>query len=102
MKKNKFGELIIFQLKPNLSSRERTKFFRELYGYKDKSRFGDYIYQRKGLLTGISYIHLNRGAIIVAKENRHKLVSFLQKRTKIKVRRIILTQKDRRKLFGHV
>lgn len=102
MRKTKFGELIIFQLKPDLSRRERTKFFREFYGYKDKSRFGDYTYQRKGFLTNTHYIHLNRGAIIVAKGNKHKLISFLQKKAKIKVRRIRLTPGDQIKLFGRV
>lgn len=102
MRKTKFGELIIFQLKPDLSRSERTKFFREFYGYKDRSRFGDYTYQRKGFLTNTHYIHLNRGVIIVAEENKHKLISFLQKKAKVKTRRIILTPEDKIRLFGYV
>jgi len=34
----------------SIEPRLRTKFHRELYGYKDKSNHGRYNYERKGIL----------------------------------------------------
>lgn len=34
----------------SIEPRLRTKFNRELYGYKDKSNHGKYTYERKGIL----------------------------------------------------
>jgi len=94
------GILIAFKLASELKEAEKAKFFREFYGYKDKSQFGKYIYHRKGILGNIPHIKLNRATILVRKEDRNKLLSFLREKGEVEVRELILTKKDKRNLFS--
>lgn len=58
---------------------KRTALKRQLTGYKDYSNKGEYTYQRKGLLTNIPHIKPTRSALIIKKEDEHKIKKILQK-----------------------
>ncbi|MGD2248016.1 MAG: hypothetical protein PVF58_06390 [Candidatus Methanofastidiosia archaeon] len=93
------GVIIIYKAKGKSSS---SQLSRALYGYKDYSNKGKYLYYRKGLLKKIPHIKLMRGVFIVKKEDAEKFISLL-KRYKIvfHIREVILTPQDIEK-FGLV
>ena len=80
-----------------LSSKNAVKFFRELYGYKDRSNNGKYTYHRKGLLDDIPHVKLVRGVIITTHDNLNKITEFIEKlKVEYHVRAVILTEEDRK------
>jgi len=91
--------LLAFSLKPDLKPRDRTRFFRELHGYVDRSNCGQYVYQRRGFLSGIPHVHLIRAAVIVRSEDKARVTRFLRKWASIQSRTVVLTRKDQRRLF---
>jgi len=95
------GVLISFKLSLQLKKPARAKFFRDFYGYQDKSQFGRYFYQREGFLQKelIPYIKLNRAVMIVRSRDKQRVMSFLKKRGNIVTRRVILSKEDKRELF---
>ena len=74
------GVIIAFRYKPKTASKEIKRFCNRLYGYKDHSQKGKYIYERKGLLDVIPHILINpiRSVIIVKKENAKNILDFLK------------------------
>ena len=94
------GTLVTFWVKEQLSPSERTKFFRNLYGYLERSNFAQYTYKRDGLLKTLPHVRLVRAAFIVAEENEARVVRFLRKACHVKTRKVLLTPGDRRKLYG--
>jgi len=74
------GVIIAFRNKPKTASKEIKRFCNRLYGYKDHSQKGKYLYERKGLLDVIPHILINpiRSVIIVKKENAEKILEFLK------------------------
>jgi len=74
------GVIIAFRNKPKTASKEIKRFCNRLYGYKDHSQKGKYLYERKGLLDVIPHILINpiRSVIIVKKENAKNILDFLK------------------------
>lgn len=92
------GDLVVFQLKKELSGAERTKFCRDLWGYEEHSQFSKYRYRRPGLLSDIPHVRLTRGVILVARTDATRVVRFLRRGAKVQTRVVHLTPADRRKL----
>lgn len=74
------GIIIAFRNRPKTPVREIKRFCNRLYGYKDHSQNGKYLYDRKGLLDEFPHILINpiRSVIIVKKENAKKILDFLK------------------------
>jgi len=93
------GWLLTFRLRPELERSQRTRFFQQLYGYKDRSQYGKYFYQREGVLSYSPYIRLGRAVIMIGERDKKRVLSFLRRGARVEIRRVILTQKDRDKLY---
>ncbi len=80
---------------------EIVKISRSLFGYRDKSKKGKYIYNRKGFLGSITYNKLARGCIAVEEKDEKKIEEFFD-RKKIGFRKfkMILSKKEHENLFG--
>lgn len=76
----KKGIIIAFRTRPKTPVKEIKRFCNRLYGYKDHSQKGKYLYERKGLLDEIPHILINpiRSVIIVKKENAEAILNFLE------------------------
>ena len=92
------GCLITFKLRKEIESTARTRFFRKLYGCKDKSNYGKYTYERKGVLDEIPHIKLARAVIIVRNEDKEKLLEFLKGKVDVSMRKVTLEKEDTVKL----
>lgn len=57
----------------------RSKFKRELLGYKDHSNMGKYNYQREGILSKIPNYRPIRSVIIIKEKDKNKIISLLKK-----------------------
>lgn len=88
------GELLAFSLKPHLKPKDKTRLFRQLYGYKDRSNFGQYVYTRPGLLSDIPHVHLLRAVLIVRSEDKARVVRFLRPWATVQSRTVVLTKRD--------
>jgi len=93
-----YGYIVIFHWLKECTASERVKYSRRVYGWIDYSQFSRYKYKREGILSNLPYIRLKRGVIIVNKESKEKIVSYLRGKADIFVRRIILTEEDKNKL----
>jgi len=92
------GCLVAFKLHKEIKSTARTSFFRELYGCRDKSNYGKYVYERKGILDEIPHVQLARAVIIVRNDDKEKLLEFLKGNAEVHVREVKLENKDKVKL----
>lgn len=65
---------------------------RKIYGYKDASNRGQYIYERKGILTNFQHDRLGKGVFMVDTKEADKIIKQLVslKIKKIKVMDIIV------------
>ncbi|MFH1642532.1 MAG: hypothetical protein ABIC04_06575 [Nanoarchaeota archaeon] len=70
---------------------EVGKINRQLFGYKDKSNHGKYIYWRNGLLSKISLKRLARGVILTDKVNDSEVLKALRMVRAKKISRYYLT-----------
>ncbi len=76
-----------------------NKFCREFYGYKMKSNYGRYTYEKKGFLDNHPFIKLQRGVLVVRKEDAEPILSFLESyNAEIFARDIILQAEDEEQL----
>jgi len=92
------GILISYELN-KLPPPERYRIYRKLNGWKDKSQYSKYSYDRKGILSSIPHILVNRCVLIAGKEEADKIISFLKENNaEVFVRDIILTKQDIEKL----
>ena len=92
------GTLISYKLN-KLPPQERCKLYRKLNGWKDKSQYSKYTYNREGILSSIPQILVNRCVLIVRKEDAGKIISFLnENNAEVFVREIILKRSDIEKL----
>ncbi|MDP2768124.1 MAG: hypothetical protein Q8O41_11880 [Candidatus Methanoperedens sp.] len=99
-KKDTEGVIIVFR-NPKAKQSELMRFCRGLFGYKDYSNKGGYVYDRKGLLDEIRHIHLNpiRSAIIVKQDDAPRILEYLKSfRTEVYTRKVELTKEDLEKL----
>lgn len=99
MKEEELGNLVGFTINAGTSPADRRRFFRALYGWRDKSQFGKYEYEREGLLSNIPYVRLTRGVFVVAQENKLKVKRFLKGKATVITREVVLTAKDKKILF---
>lgn len=75
----------------NLSNSERSKLSKKLYGYTDKSHYGEYAYKRKGLLDDTTYIKVYNNTFIISVEDWPTIKKELEEReANMKVWDIIL------------
>ena len=93
------GWLIAYATKSGLSSTDRSLLQQRLHTHINYSQFGKYSYRRKGLLDEIPHILLIRGAFIIRDEDYRRVCKVLKGYAVIHARRIILTKKDRQKLY---
>ncbi len=93
------GVIVGLAVDPKLKAAQRARLFRQLYGWKDKSQFGKYEYDREGLLTGIPYVKLMRGVFIMRKQDKKKITDFLRDKAEVVTRQVVLSAADRKKLF---
>ena len=93
------GELVVFSLKPHWKLKDKARFFRQLYGYTDRSNFGQYVYARPGFLSDIPHVHLIRAALIVRPEDKARVTRFLRPWASVQTRTVMLTKRDQRVLF---
>lgn len=80
------------------------RFCNRLYGYKDHSQKGKYVYERKGLLDEIPNILINpiRSIIIVKKKDAEKVFAFLKEfDAEVFFKEIKLQKEDIEKLENH-
>jgi len=77
---NEKGVMIAFRNKPKTPTKDIKRFCNRLYGYKDHSQKGKYLYQRKGLLDEIPHILINpiRSVVIIKKKDAQQLLNFLK------------------------
>ena len=95
------GVIIAFRNKLKTASKEIKRFCNRLYGYKDHSQKGKYLYERKGLLDVIPHILINpiRSVIIVKKENAKNILDFLKEfDAEVYTKEIKLEKEDLEKL----
>jgi len=96
--KKEIGSIIFYKLKEKLTPKERARFHRQLSGYLDKSFYGHFHYQRKGLLSRIPHLSPARAAIITRKKYVWLLTQYLKRYAKILKWDIILSQEDIKKM----
>lgn len=94
----KTGCLVAFKVSGRLKAAARTRLFRQLYGWRDKSQYGKYEYQRAGLLGKIGYVPVIRGVFIVKTTDRKKVMKFFKGKAQLFSREIILSARDKNSL----
>lgn len=95
------GIIIAFRNRPKTPAKGIKRFCNRLFGYKDHSQKGKYLYERKGLLDEIPHILINpiRSVVIVKKENAEKIVDFLKEfDAEVYTKEIKLEKEDLKKL----
>lgn len=94
----KFGTLISYKLN-KLPLPKRCKIYRALNGWKDKSQYSKYSYNRTGVLSDVPHIFVNRCVLIVRKDYVDEIISFLnENNVEVFTRDVILTESDIEKL----
>ncbi len=92
------GRIVGLRLLPALSPKQRVRFFRQLYGYKDRSQYGKYLYPRQGILDKLGYVPFARGVFIIPTQALPCVKSLLKGKAQFDVRRVLLTPSDRKQL----
>lgn len=93
------GRIIVFKLARTNDRTAMNRFCRQFYGYLDRSHNYRYRYERKGFLGDFPHIRLQRGVIVVKKEDAKAIISFLKSYdAEIFTREITLTKADMKAL----
>lgn len=72
------GKLICYELE-NITASERTMLQKKLYGYKDYSNRGKYIYERLGILQKVNGIKIINAVLFIENEAAtEKVIDILQ------------------------
>ena len=71
-------KLICYSIK-HMKPTQRTKFQRELYGFKDISNHGKYTYQRKGLMNSIKHKTIFFTGLLIGDKDAKQVIKLLQK-----------------------
>lgn len=80
--------LISYSLK---GIKKPLEFTRKIYGYKDSSNHGKYIYERKGILSDINYEKIAKGTFFINPNDKKKVIkTFKELKLPIKVFDIII------------
>jgi len=89
------GELIVFKLAGSNNHSTMKKFCRRFYGYLDRSHNYKYTYPRKGFLDNFPHLRLQRGVVVVRKQDAKEVISFLESyKAEIFARDLVLTEED--------
>lgn len=96
--KKEIGSVVFYKLREKLTPKERARFHRELSGYLNKSFYGHFHYQRKGLLSKIPHLSPVRAAIITRKKYVPILLKFLTPSASVLKWDIILSKEDIKKM----
>jgi hypothetical protein len=91
--------LIIYYRLNDMSQREKTNFCRKFLGFKDKSTFGKYTYQRDGFISHIPNIRISSSLFIIQKKHYKEIDEFFKThKVNLLVREIILEETDKEQL----
>ena len=82
--------MFVYEFKGRTAS-EVGKINRQLFGYKDRSNHGRYVYWRNGLLSRMALKRLARGVILTDKVNDGEVIRALKKVGAKKISRYYLT-----------
>lgn len=97
----KRGYIIAFKLKKGVVGTKRTEFFRGLYGYTEHSQYSKYLYIRESNLgKDVKFFSPVRAVIVTRKEDKERILKFMQGKAEIFIREISLTSQDIKKLYG--
>ena len=66
----------------HLKKKDQSGISQKIYGYTDKSNHGKYIYERKGILSGIPKLILGKGTFVILEKN----VNLIDKIRKLNVK----------------
>ena len=69
--------LLIHYLRKNANANEKSQVQRLLYGYKDYSNRGSYIYQRKGILDELLHKKIDQRVILISEKDKKKVQSMM-------------------------
>lgn len=72
------GVIISYTLE-RANASQRTKLHQAIYGYKDHSNKGKYLYKREGLLKKSSHLKINRGVIIMLDKDKTEILRCLRR-----------------------
>lgn len=64
----------------HLPRKKQCKLSQELFGYVDKSKYGKYVYERPGFLTGKSYKKIKPGCFLLESSHKNSILSFFRKK----------------------
>ena len=93
-KKENIGTLMAYKL-TDLSQSERNRFCRKFLGWKDKSQYSRYAYERNGFIDDIPHVKVDRAVFIFRKEDSEKVLSFFGEHNAATfVRDVILKKSD--------
>lgn len=91
---------IEFSFDAKMTGSNKTRFYRELYGWKNFSNFGRYIYIKDGLLSNIKHIKPTKSTIIVSIKNSKIVRDFFKKNKVVFNEKIIVLNKEEAKKLG--
>lgn len=90
---------IEFTFDAKLQNSEKTRFYRELYGWKNSSNYGKYLYIKDGILSNMKFIKPTKSTIIVSIKNAKILREFFkEKKVDFNEKIVVLNKKEARKL----
>ena len=98
------GVLITFR-NPKAKPTDLVKFCRGLFGYRNHSNKGKYLYERRGLLDDIPHILVNpvRSVLVVMEKDAQRILDFLKTHgAEVYTRKVELEPEDLKKLKGDV
>ena len=78
---------------------EKSRFYRELYGWKSPSYYNKYVYIKDGVLSNLKYLKPTKSTIIVSMKDAGTLRKFFSARKVVFNEKIVvLNKKEARKL----
>ena len=93
------GTMILFQFPEKTEHGVINKFMQRFYGQDSSSWNGKYKFHRHGFMEDIPHRKLQRGVIILRKEDRERVLDFLGEYSlTLHVREVKLTPDDEEKL----
>ena len=93
------GKIIVYKLSATNDRSSMKRFCRQFYGYLDRSCNYRYQYQRRGILDEYPHLKLQRGVLVVRKEDAEPIISFLESyNSEIFARDIVLSEEDEEQL----
>lgn len=83
--------IIRYSLKES-GAKEKSQIQRLLYGYKDHSNGGAYVYQRKGIMSELLHKKIDQRVILMLEKDVEEVILILEK-NKANVERILVDVK---------